>query len=70
MEMCLINHLRKVKEMSEEKNHLVRLFLSKLIPKPSSANRFCMVCKVQFDDYLTVSRYLFSISPIPPTGRN
>ena len=54
--MCLINHLRKAKEMSEEKNQIVLNSLLKLIPKASETNRFCMVCKIQFDDYLTVNQ--------------
>ena len=41
--------------------------LTQLVPKPSETNRFCMVCKQQFDDYLTVLQPSFSTSPTPPT---
>ena len=37
------------------------------MPKPSLANRFCMICKEPFDDYLTVIHFLFSISVNPLT---
>ena len=37
-----------------------------MVPKPSKNNSYCCVCKLPFEDYLTVQIIICSMSILPP----
>lgn len=51
------NHANKAREITEEKEELVTHALIQLVPKPSKANLFCLICKETYEDYLTHISY-------------
>lgn len=44
--------------------------LMKMVPKPSKSSSFCCMCRIPFDDYLTVLIGWFSTSTFPNTFRH
>lgn len=57
----LISTIEKVCKYQNKKQNQYNLNLLQFVPKPSKNNSYCCVCKVPFDDYLTVTLTLFSI---------
>jgi hypothetical protein len=60
-------HETKIVEDGEEKTSMVLVRLSQFEPMPIRKNKYCGVCKDDYDDYLTVRVRSISTLALPST---